>query len=181
MRGRTGKEYVKTLPHSCSRSSHRTNMQHTHNQSLLAYSQEDSATIEHCPSQPAFAPENLLRLLRPGCAQTNDTSRVDTLTRTLSAAVINHPAHAGGWYARSASAPPATRIETRTTSIDIESTRAFEEWRALLGLEPPIDRVGRHEALNDVSGRQLKVFRTSPCPPRRRNCPHASDDDDECA
>jgi hypothetical protein len=47
-----------------------------------------------------------------------------------------------------------------------------------LGLAPPIDRVGRLEVLNDVSGRKLRVFRKSPCPPRRRNCSHASDDDD---
>ncbi|KAJ1481117.1 hypothetical protein T484DRAFT_1748321 [Baffinella frigidus] len=48
------------------------------------------------------------------------------------------------------------------------------------------DRVGRFELLNDVSGRELlndvsgralRLFRKSPCPPRARNLAPASDDD----
>jgi hypothetical protein len=38
-----------------------------------------------------------------------------------------------------------------------------------LGSHPAIDRVGRSsESVNDVTGRELRVFRKSPCPPRGR-------------
>jgi hypothetical protein len=38
-----------------------------------------------------------------------------------------------------------------------------------LGSHPGIDRVGRSsESVNDVTGRELRVFRKSPCPPRAR-------------
>jgi len=40
------------------------------------------------------------------------------------------------------------------------------EGQGRVGSQPPIDRVGRFESLNDVTGRELRVFRKSPCPPR---------------
>jgi len=43
--------------------------------------------------------------------------------------------------------------------------------------EPPIERVGRFELLNDAAGRELRVFRSSPRPPLARSCVSASDDD----
>jgi len=49
----------------------------------------------------------------------------------------------------------------------------------VLNPHPPIDRVGRFEALNDVAGRKPRVFRKSPCPPRARNFSPASGDDDK--
>ena len=43
--------------------------------------------------------------------------------------------------------------------------------------DPPIDRVGRREVLNDASGREARVFIKSPCLPRRRNTSPACDDE----
>ena len=42
--------------------------------------------------------------------------------------------------------------------------------------EPPIERVGRFELLNDVTGRKLRVLRNSPRPPLATSCFSASDD-----
>jgi len=151
-------------------------------QSLLSRSQGLSATNEPLPSQHAFTPENLLLRLpapKPGSAQMIVTSSIDTSTVILSGALINNPAHTAERHApapslRTASAPQATSGETMTPStspsmIDRRSSaQAFEGWRAHLRSEPALDRVGRLEVLNDVSGRELRVFRKSPCPPRRK-------------
>jgi len=177
---------IQPLPHSFPRSSLQINMRDTPDQSLLARSQGLSAATNPRPWQRAVAPENLLRLLRPGSAPTIPTSPDNnpTATRSLS----NDPAHTAERHApapslRTASAPQAPRGETMTPStspsiIDSQSsTYAFAGWRAHLSSEPPLDRVGRLEVLNDVSGRELRVFRKSPCPPRRRNsCPVSTDD-----
>ena len=40
--------------------------------------------------------------------------------------------------------------------------------RGRVGQQPPIDQVGRRELINDVTGRELRVFRKSPCPHRSR-------------
>jgi len=45
------------------------------------------------------------------------------------------------------------------------SPRCSEE-QARVGSHPPMDRVRRFESLNDVTGRALRVYRKSPCPPR---------------
>jgi len=88
-------------------------------------------------SQHAFAPELLLRLLRPGPAQTSFVTSPDTLSPTI----IN------------------------TAQILARHAKATT------------DRLGRLEMLNDVTGRELKVFRKSPCPPRARNSSPASSDE----
>jgi hypothetical protein len=46
------------------------------------------------------------------------------------------------------------------------SSPRCSEGHGRVGSHPPIDRVGRLESLNDVTGRALRVFRKSPCPPR---------------
>ena len=82
-------------------------------------------------------------------------------------------------------APRVVSLETKLTSSfevwgcdvhtpndDLETTEAnapsphCSEGQCRVGAQPPIDRVGRFESLNDVTGRALRVFRKSPCPPR---------------
>ena len=53
----------------------------------------------------------------------------------------------------------------------LSSTSSFEQVGLIESLNdstPFIERVGRFESLNDVTGRALRVFRKSPCPPRRK-------------
>jgi hypothetical protein len=88
-------------------------------------------------------------------------------------------------------APRPTKEERNTPSprcseeqgrgrTHLASTRPWEEAsrrtrhasshrrREPTGSHLPVDRVGRLELLNDVTGRELRVFRKSPCPPRSR-------------
>ena len=151
-------------------------------QSLLARLQRLYATADPSPSLQAVAQDHLLRLLRPWSAQTIATSPDNTPTATLSLnkdSARTAEQHASAPSLRTACAFPVTSGETMTPStspsmIDSRSsTQAFEGWRAHLHSEPPLDRVGRLEVLNDVSGHELRVFRKSPCPPRRRNSTQA--------
>ena len=112
-------------------------------------------------SQHAFAPEFLLGLLKPGSAQTIVATSPDNLSATFIINTVQTAARQAkatrhhGEKRCAASAHPGTRDEART----------------------PIDRVGRFEMLNDVTGRELKVFRKSPCPSRARRSSPASDED----
>jgi len=112
-------------------------------------------------SQHAFAPEFLLRLLKPGSAQTIVVTSPDTLSATFiidTIQTVARHAKATRYYGEkrcAASAYPGTRDKARA----------------------PIDRVGRLEMLNDTTGRELKIFRKSPCPSRARSSSPASDDD----
>ena len=159
---------------------HQINMQATLDQSLLTRLQGLAATTDPSPSQQAVAQEQLLRLFRPGSAQTIATSPDNTLTATLSDASINDPAPTAarrspaptycGETCSTASAPMGTSGETRASASDYD----VEAWLAHLNSESPIDRVGRLEVLNDVSGRELRVYRKSPA----RRARHSSDESD---
>jgi hypothetical protein len=64
--------------------------------------------------------------------------------------------------------------DVHTMNDDLEPTEEernapsprCSEGHGRVGPKPPIDRVGRLELLNDVTGRELRVFRKSPRPPR---------------
>jgi hypothetical protein len=58
-----------------------------------------------------------------------------------------------------------------------DGTQRVDTFARCINSEPPIERVGRFELLNDVAGRKLRVFRTSPRPPRARSTSPATDDD----
>jgi len=163
-----------------SRSSHRINMQDSASQTLQELSHGLSSTTDPPLSHQAVAQENLLRLLRPGSAQTTATSPDNFPTTNFSNALINDtaPARMPNVETRNtASAPPGTNSENRTASAS-SSEDGFEGCLTHLNLDPPIDRVGRFEVLNDVSRRELKVFRKSPCAHRARNSSHESDTED---
>jgi len=72
-------------------------------------------------------------------------------------------------------APPSARgrllLRRANTSIVPSTPRVAECSDNVAGLdtESAIDRVGRLEELNDVTGRELRVFRKSLCPPLARN------------
>ncbi|KAJ1467213.1 hypothetical protein T484DRAFT_1921769 [Baffinella frigidus] len=112
---------------------------------------------EPCPSQPPST-HKLLLLLRAGSAQTIVTSPVKTAFAWASTSQ-----HDGETTTRGAvSARPGT-------------SRSFV---AQLNSDHPVDRVGRTETLNDVSGRKPTVFRKSPSPPTlARNLSYDSDSD----
>jgi hypothetical protein len=60
---------------------------------------------------------------------------------------------------------PLERASDRQVVDDFErvvGTTALLRW----GTNPPVDRVGRLELLNDGTARPLRVYRKSPCPPR---------------
>jgi hypothetical protein len=48
------------------------------------------------------------------------------------------------------------------------NTTALTSPRCFQGQDPSINRVSRFELLNDVAGRELRVYRKSPPPPRGR-------------
>jgi len=163
--------------------------------------QRFDAPTEHPRSQHALAPEFLLRLLRPGSAQTIVVTSPDTLSAAFIIDAVQTAAKSG---------PPIDRVGRREELNDVtgrelkvfrkspcppsarnpsdnyasDPTSAAECSDNVAGLEldgvethPPIDRVSRFEELNDVTGRELRVFRKSPRPPRARNSAPASDDD----
>ena len=93
------------------------------------------------------------------------------------------PASHDEFLARRQRAPRVMPLETKLTSSfevlntpNVNPEPAEKEWnassprcstgRGRVATHPPIDRVGRLESLNDVTGRKLRVFRKSPCPPR---------------
>ncbi|KAJ1479170.1 hypothetical protein T484DRAFT_1749267 [Baffinella frigidus] len=143
----------------------------------LARSQQLDSASELTPFQL------ILRGLRPGSAQTIVT--LPAPPYTLSDALINVPAPtaarvapASSYYGEmrsTAAVQVGTSGETRTSSTSSTSSfdgqssaPDFEGWRAHMKPDPPI-RVGRFELLNDETGRELRVFRRSPCPPRGRS------------
>ena len=121
---------------------------------------------------PPFATKLLLRLLAAESAQSIVTSLDNPPSVSLSDALINDP---GPTAARHA---PASRYygDTRRTAQLLAG--GFDGWRAHLSSDPPIYRVIQHEFSNDESGRFLKVFRKSPCPPRARYSSPGSDTED---
>jgi hypothetical protein len=164
---------------------------------LLGRSQQLDSPPEHSRSERNLGTtENLLRLLRPGSAETIVTSPDDAPAVALSDAFIDDvapnaarrafidnvtpnaarraPASRSYSYRETrstASAHPGTSGESRIASPspscrNRQSSPSAFGWRAHLSADPLIDRVGRAEVLNDVSGRELRVFRKSPCPPR---------------
>ena len=54
------------------------------------------------------------------------------------------------------------------------NTTAPTSPRCFKGQDPSIDRISRFELLNDVTGRELRVYRKSPYPPRGRTSINAS-------
>jgi hypothetical protein len=132
--------------------------------------------------------EHLLHLLRAGSADTIVSSPDNAPAVTLTDALIDDP---GSTAARHA---PAASYYGETRSTTQSSARGFDGWRAHLTSDPPINRVVQHdflndesgrkpregrrrEALNDVTGRKMKAFPKSPCPPRARSSSTDSDDD----
>ena len=66
-----------------------------------------------------------------------------------------------------------TGTPSRTPNVGSQQLDTFAR---RFNSEPPIERVGRFELLNDVAGRELRVFRNSPSPPQARSCATASND-----
>jgi len=161
-------------------------MSFTPNPPLLAHSQQLDSPPEHPRSERILeTTERLLRLLRPGSAQTIVTSPDVAPAVAFSDSLSNEPAPTAERHApasrsssyretrSTASAHPGTRGEARIASTSPscrtrQSSPSAFGWRAHLTADPNIDRVGRVEVLNDVTGRALRVFRKSPCPPRSR-------------
>jgi len=128
-------------------------------------------------TKPALTPD-FLRLLRcltsprcfeeQGCLSTNPSSN-----RVGRCESLNDVAGRKARVFRKSPCPPRCRRSSINApgSTDEESNapspRCSEEQHRV-GSHPPIDRVGRCELLNDVTGRELRVFRKSPCPPRGR-------------
>ena len=116
----------------------------------------------------------LLGLLRPTqtIVSPPNTNKADTLAHA-------HPA-------TNKDDLDTTELETTTAwtppscAARSSSAPSVEGWQAHLKSDPPIERErvgrreslnavsGRHELLNDVTGKELRVFRKSPCPTRRR-------------
>ena len=85
------------------------------------------------------------------------------------------PSRTWKWGAFSIISPTTmTGTPSITTSASFQWLDAFAR---RFNSEPPIERVGRFELLNDVAGRQPRVLRSSPRPPRARKFLPASDDD----
>ena len=61
-----------------------------------------------------------------------------------------------------------SQVAVPSSRKDILDPRCSEGQARRVGDNPPIDRVGRRKLLNDVTGRELRVFCKSPCPPRSR-------------
>ena len=151
-------------------------------------------------SQHAFTPEFLLRLLRPGSAQTSVVTSPDTLSAAFiidavqTAAKSDPPIDRVGRrevlndvtgrelkvFSKSPCPPsarnPSDNYASGRTSAARNLNNAADCDRDGVETHPPIDRAGRFEVLNDVTGRQLRVFRKLPCPPRARNPAPASYD-----
>ena len=67
--------------------------------------------------------------------------------------------------------PPRARISSPGSdddAADDDKDLHHESSYSVNNSHPPFERVGRFELLNDVAGRQLRVFRKSPCPPSAR-------------
>jgi hypothetical protein len=163
--------------------------------------QRFDAPTELPRSQHAFTPESLPRLPRPGCAQKIVVTSPDTLSaafiidavqtaaksepaidRVGRLEVLNDATDRKLKVFRKSPRPPRARnlsdnyASDRTSAAEC-SDNAADRVRDVVETDPPIDRVGRLEVLNDVTGRELRVFRKSPCPPRARNSAPASYDD----
>jgi len=65
---------------------------------------------------------------------------------------------------------------TGTPSITPNAGSQRLDTFARFNSEPPTEQVGQFELLNDVAGRELRVFRSSPRPPPARRSSPASDD-----
>jgi len=153
-----------------------------------------STTVPRPPaSRPSSScaerePNTFFVFLGAGSAQAIVTSPDNAPAGTLSDALINDP---GSTAARHA---PASSYHGKTRSMAQSSARGFDGWEAHLTSEPSISRVVQHECFNDesgreprecrwlevpkdVTGRKLKAFRKSPCPPCASKLPHDSDDD----
>jgi hypothetical protein len=131
-----------------------------------------------------FATALLLRLLRPGSAQTTVTPPekappfsfwINPGALITASDMVFGGALSGGATATARHAPASryygetrgttsAHLNTRTAStsptcIAIQSpARGFEGWRAHLSSDPPIDRFFQHEFLNDESGREPRVL-----------------------
>ena len=160
----------------------------TPDNSLPARSQEPNATEglsipdRHNPQNGSGSQQGLsiaesefLRLLRFLQGEAN-FARVESSTSSsvaLTAPAIGHEGlntttgsgHNMNSETRSrASAHLGPSGETRAAS----TSPRFFQGHDHVSANPPIDRVGRLEELNDVTGRELRSFRKSPCPPRGR-------------
>ena len=145
-------------------------MPDTADTSLLARSQGRSARTESA-STPEF-----LRLLRgltsPHCF--GEQGRVNANTssdRVGRFELLNDVAGRDMRVFRRSPSPPHSRGSSIDAPGPTEARNAppprCSEGQGRLGSRPPIDRVGRSsESVNDVTGRKLRVFRKSPCPPR---------------
>ena len=150
----------------------RATMTSTPNTSLPARSQGHHATTQHTPT-PEF-----LRLL--DFLQEEGPVRS---SRSPSVAVPAPAAHEG--LNTTAGSEHNVSCETRSrasahlgpsgeTGTALTAPRLFQG-QDRVSTNPTIDRVSRFEELNDVTGRVLRSFRKSPCPPRRRSSSTAHD------
>ena len=140
--------------------------------SFMAPSQGLSATTQRAP-----APE-FLRLLRsltsPHAFEEMDRSSANPSSdRAGRFALLNDVTGRKLRVFRKSPCPPQCRessinVTEPTEAPNASSPRCSEERGRLVGSHPPIERVGRLELLNDVTGRELRVFRKSPCPPRSK-------------
>ena len=147
----------------------RATMTSTPNKSLPARSEGHTATTQRTPT-PEFLrlldflqEEGPVRSSRsPSVALPSPAARPEGLNTTAGSE------HNVCCETRSrASAHLGPSGETRTAS----TAPRFFQGQDRVSANPPIDRVSRFEELNDVTGRELRTFRKSPCPPRGRSSP----------
>ena len=127
------------------------------------------------PTEPALSPE-FLRLLRcltsplfeeQGRMSTNPSSH-----RVGRFECLNDVSGRTSRVFRKSPCPPHCRTSSTnapepTEARNAQPPRCFDR-QGRVASHPPLDREGRHELLNDVTGRERRVFRKSPCPPRSR-------------
>jgi hypothetical protein len=167
--------------------------------------QQLDAPTEPPRSQHAFAPEFLLRLLRLGSAQTIVVTSPDNLSATFIVDAVQTAAKSSPAIDRVGrheelndmtgrklkvfrKSPRPPRARTPPDNFAADGVCAARKLKNAVGHEqdgvktdPPIDRVGRFEVPNDMTGRELRVFRKSPHPPRARNSSDNCASDGVCA
>jgi len=131
----------------------------------------------HATTEPALTPEflRLLHLLQ----DERNTRRFASSARhkVLSTTTSEHNActseHNACFDRRSRASARCCEGQSRLNSTP--SAERVGRFEFLDGSTPSIDRAGRFESLNDVKGRELRVFRKSPCPPRSRSSSRSCD------
>jgi hypothetical protein len=118
----------------------------------------------HATTEPALTPEFLRLLLR--LHDERNTGCIESSARHTSRSTTTSDYNAC-FDRRSRGSARCSEGQSRLNATP--STERVGRFEFLNSATPPVERVGRFESLNDVQGRELRVFRKSPCPPRSRS------------